>query len=167
MTTNDKVNNPNPAEKVATKITSDSLVIPVVGSTVKQIRRITVPTNDPTVLQNAADFKLRAEAAAPVAGSLLDIVNGANCKFAKIVAKKRTGCDEKKASELAEYVSISSESLAASAKAGARMLARRIKNDELLDILVLCGTGGELIAGWTALASELKEIDRLRNGEAK
>lgn len=163
MTQNEPVINPNSAEKAANKVAVVSSTIPITSGSAKQIRRISLPENNAAILQAAKDFSLRVEAASPVANSLLDIVNGANCKFAKIVAKKRSGCDEKKAQELSEFVRISSDSISAASKAGARMLARRIQNDELLDVLVLCGTGGELMAGWIAFTNEMKEIERLKN----
>lgn len=106
-----------------------------------------------------SDFVKRAKAFESATGSLVSLVDSA-CN--KVLLRKATAIvqDEDEAEEMVEPARLSKESKDSAKQALARIVARRFKDSEAVDIAVLSGVAVELAAGFKTCLNKLNKLEQ-------
>lgn len=155
----------NPASKTESK--------PLGSSTVIKISPISTVSGGATkaklgagkVGQTNENFAAAAKSLESVVDKLASVLSGASVKFCEIAAESIYE-DKDKAAALAENVAISQSSRDALKTSGARILARRVDNEEIIDWAVVAAALGEIGVGWAIVGRELMLIRKMKQAQA-
>ena len=117
-------------------------------------------TGTTNVNETSAEFKSRCKALEPACGALWNIPVGICSKAIRHEAEKVFDSDE--AADLGERVKLSPESQKAAKEATARIIARRTKDGEAVDIAIVSGAAAELAWGFKSCMDEIKRLAKLK-----
>lgn len=110
--------------------------------------------------ESSPEFREKSRAFESGANTVLRIPVGICRKIVERKAKKIFPEDSDKIDALVEEISVSDESIKSAKESLARIIARRCKSGEALDIAALTSFGIELTVGFGSVMRELKEMEK-------